>query len=319
MKKFLALLLAFLLLLTACGTPAAPPEEGTAPPPATSAEPEIPNKPEKPAKKEWKTLNVLMIGNSFCFYYVQELYGMAYMAGYKLNLCNLYKAGCTVEEHWNWLQNDAANYDFWVTDSMGRRKHKTIQTSKEALAYAQWDVITLQQHFPPSITQTTETAVAACTPYVKDLYDYLKTNHPNADLYWQETWAYEVGHSTVKDVQTQTVQQAGIIGASAILAEENGVTLIPSGHAWQSARADETIGDQLCLDDHAHDGDMGGGQYLNACVWFEMLLRQSCIGNTWRPNDYHLNEKKALSLQQHAHDAVAAIHGEDFVTASIAP
>ena len=73
------------------------------------------------------------------------------------------------------------------------------------------------------------------------------------------------------------------------------------------------IGNRLCyrkskLDDTSHDGDLGGGQYLNACVWFEMLTGQSCIGNTYRP-DYELSEEKIAILQQAAHKAVLAERG----------
>ena len=35
--------------------------------------------------------------------------------------------------------------------------------------------------------------------------------------------------------------------------------------------------------DYNHDGDIGGGQYLNACVWFEVVTGESCIGNTYVP------------------------------------
>lgn len=329
MKRTLpfVLVLALLLSLVACGS--TPRAEQTPEPPAVSelptvqetpeeaekteetAAPPAPAAPEKPAHKEWKTMNVLMIGNSFCYYYVQELYAMAYMAGYKLNLCNLYEAGCYVEEHWTWLNDDSPNYDFWITDSAGRWKHQTIKTFKEAVAYADWDVISLQQHFAPFITGSTADALKTCTPYVKDLYAYLKTNCPDAELYWHETWAYEVGHRSMPDAATQTKQQISILEASAFLSEENGVALIPSGHAWTLARADDAVGDTLCLDDNLHDGESEGGQYLNACVWFEVLFRQSCVGNGWRPV-YFLKEQKLLALQQHAHDAVAAVYGEDY-------
>ena len=65
------------------------------------------------------------------------------------------------------------------------------------------------------------------------------------------------------------------------------------------------------VDDGIHDGDMGGGQYLNACVWFEVITGKSCIGNTFRPEykfinvDCSLTEEKIAVLQQAAHDAVA--------------
>ena len=62
--------------------------------------------------------------------------------------------------------------------------------------------------------------------------------------------------------------------------------------------------------DYYHDGDIGGGQYLNACVWYEVLMGKSCVGNTWRP-PYELSEEKIAILQAAAHEAVAAVYGAD--------
>ena len=56
--------------------------------------------------------------------------------------------------------------------------------------------------------------------------------------------------------------------------------------------------------DYGHDGDIGGGQYLNACVWYEILTGNSCVGNTFRPS-YELSEEKIAVLQAAAHQAVA--------------
>ena len=64
------------------------------------------------------------------------------------------------------------------------------------------------------------------------------------------------------------------------------------------------------LDDFTHDGDIGGGQYLNACVWYEILTgldcrklsyRQKCI---FKDKDLSLSEEKTLLLQNAAHGAV---------------
>ena len=102
------------------------------------------------------------------------------------------------------------------------------------------------------------------------------------------------------------------------MAEENGVKLVPSGDAWEIARKSEIVGTTLCQrlainngeGDYYHDGDIGGGQYLNACVWYEVLFGESCIGNTWRPT-YELSEEKIAVLQAAAHEAVAAVYGAD--------
>ncbi len=262
---------------------------------------------------ESDAINLLMIGNSFCFYFVQELYGISQAAGVNINVTNLYEAGCYVEEHWSWL-NDPVNgrdkYEFWITNEMGRFRHGDIRTIHEALAYMDWDIITLQQHFAHGIVDY-DVEFAACQPYAKNLFDHLKQNHPDSKLYWQETWAYQVGHSKMPSTAEQSARQDRIIKASNAIATENGVDLVPSGHAWKIARANSAIGDTLCLSDLYHDGDLGGGQYLNACVWFEVLTGKSCIGNTWRPN-YRLSEDKIVELQKAAHEAVASVYGADY-------
>lgn len=47
-------------------------------------------------------MNILMIGNSGCHYYVEELYGMLEAAGTQANVCNVYYDGCKLEQHWKW-------------------------------------------------------------------------------------------------------------------------------------------------------------------------------------------------------------------------
>ena len=104
------------------------------------------------------------------------------------------------------------------------------------------------------------------------------------------------------------------------IASETGVKLVPTGDAWEIARQNAIIGTTLCqrtnvnnnLGDYYHDGDIGGGQYLNACVWYEVLMRESCVGNTWRPTSYELSEEKIAILQAAAHEAVAAMYGPGY-------
>ena len=270
-------------------------------------------------ENEDDSINLLMIGNSFCYYFVQELYGIAKAAGVDINVTNLYEAGCYVQEHWTWLNDKEVGkdkYQFWVTNSMGRWKHGDIRTSYEALEYLDWDVITLQQHFAGGVTDQAD-ALAKCTPYADDLFTYLKTNYPKAKLYWQTTWAYQVGHASMPSAADQALRQQNIIAVSATIAQRNGVDIVPSGQAWTIARANPLVGDVLCRDDLYHDGSVGGGQYLNACVWFEVLTGKSCIGSTWRPDQivgdkYNLDETKAVELQKAAHEAVANMYGADY-------
>ena len=285
---------------------------------------------ERPSKEIKK---VLMVGNSFCYYYVEELYGMARASGYEdFVVANLYESGCHVSEHWLWLLRNISMYQFYVTKKGGRVKIDSVTTLKDALAYDDWDVITYQEHFYPALALDYDKALNTTQSYAKNLFDRTREDYPDALLYWHQTWAYQVGYAVadkyvgdpkvdtpIPDVETQTTTYETIKKVSQEIAAQNGVNLIPSGDAWQIARADARVGDTMCkrkgtngdLGDYYHDGDLGGGQYLNACVWYEVLLGESCIGNTWRPN-YDLSEEKITALQEAAHEAVAAIYGPGY-------
>ena len=87
--------------------------------------------------------------------------------------------------------------------------------------------------------------------------------------------------------------------------------MVPVGEAWELARADALIGDTLAKDDCLHPEATTGGQYIGGCVFYEVMFKNSCLGNPWRASNGP-SEEKHLALQQHAHDAVAAFYGEDY-------
>ena len=294
---------------------------------------DAPSEDLPPVKKDMK---ILMIGNSFCYYFVEELYAIAAADGYDLTVANLYYSGCSVQRHYvNGILNGEAIYEFYVTNKDGRTtiassSNKT--TFDDALAYDDWDVISIQQHFYPDLALSAQNSVNYTKTYAKNIYNHIKKENPTAELYWHQTWAYQVGYgvaenyvsapkvdTAIDSVAAQTTTYNNIKAASQTIAKENNVKLIPSGDAWQIARADSRVGDNMCAridingnkGDYYHDGDIGGGQYLNACVWYEVLTRESCVGNTWRPT-YTLSEEKIAGIQAAAHAAVAAVYGENY-------
>ena len=321
LASFLAILLLLACLLSACSK--ASDKETPKEDPQLTEE-------KLPEKTEWK---ILMIGCSFCYYYPDELFGLAKAAGIKMEISNVYYSGCQLASHWAWLEEP--NFQFITFDEVGRiLTGKAAKGEGVSLKYCleanDWDIISIQQYWSPNEAQTLTRAQSICDPYAKVLYDYLKENYPNAALYFNQTWAFQVGFDrsgqSVPDVETQTTMYENIRTVSRNICKENGVTLIPSGDAWQIARANPVIGDTLCArlgvgdppdaGDNYHDGDIGGGQYLNACVWFEVLTGKSCVGNTFRPKDttgagtdslrYELSEEKIAALQEAAHQAVEA-------------
>ncbi len=103
------------------------------------------------------------------------------------------------------------------------------------------------------------------------------------------------------------------------ICKEFGIQRVNTGEAWQIVRGEYGY-DDLCArlgkgDNHEgdfyHDGDIGGGQYLNACVWFEIITGVSPVGNTYAPTynyggvTYELDSDITYAeLQEAAHKAV---------------
>ena len=151
--------------------------------------------------------------------------------------------------------------------------------------------------------------------YRDALYGRFRELFPRAKLYWHHTWAYQVGFNRDSYIVTAEEQQSYHLRQTqyaTAVCEQNGVSRIPSGDAWKLVR--DGGYDNLCartgsnngLGDHYHDGDIGGGQYLNACVWYETLTGMDCRENTFRP-DYVLAEELIVTFQNAAHQAVEAM------------
>jgi hypothetical protein len=230
------------------------------------------------------------------------------------------------------MVNKEKDYSLYKTDYYSRTCWTKACTIEYALGFAEWDVITLQEHFNPVKADTYESANHDTAYYANLLFDYLKTNYPKADLYWHETWAYEIGYKLnsasdpdrMATEERQATNHENIKKVSQEICQQNNVPMIPCGDAWAIARANPILGQTLCErymngkynNDHYHDGE-SGGQYLNACVWFEVLFKKSCIGNVYVPEaggelEHPITIEKVQLLQQAAHDAVAAVYGADY-------
>jgi len=262
--------------------------------------------------KQTKTTNVLLIGNSLSMTIPTQLYNVANHEGVELFVGDLYHAGCRGYQHWEWYNNKSKEYDFRIHNDMGAWIHGDIKTSNEAMEYMNWQHISYQEYITLAYTGgTLEEALNLQESYVNNMFDMLKTNHPDAQLYFYQHWGFQVNHSQVPDIATQEKHAQLVIDFSEHVSQENGVTLIPVGEAWELARDNPDIGDTLCKADNLHASEESGGLYLNGCVFFEVMFQNSCIGNTWRSSNGP-SDAIHLALQQHAHDAVAAFYGEDY-------
>ena len=275
---------------------------------------------QKSDPAEDDTINILMIGNSFCYYYVEELYGLAKAAGIKMRVCNVYQSGCKVEQHYTWWKNNEANYFYYTTDENGRKEVKNTNL-EYCLSQHNWDVISLQDATTVLLKNniTPQNHLTNTTAYLDALWGYIKEQFPMSRHLWQACWSYQIGYDlggyAMLDSQNQALmcqlgQEYGDLVCKAYNLEK-----VNTGDAWQLVRQGGY--DNLCArtavengkGDYYHDGDIGGGQYLNACVWFEIITGQSCVGNTYRP-DYTLDANITYeALQEAAHKAVQSLKG----------
>ena len=242
--------------------------------------------------------------------------------GIKARVCNVYYSGCNLVQHYNWWIGNQSNYQFYVTDENGRRGTNNVSL-EYCLAQGNWDVISLQESSAAKLrVGEAQTLLAERKVYLDALYGYLGEQFPQAELYWHENGAYQKGYNqafTIETVEQQAADTWHFREFAKAIAAEYDVQWIPRGEASLIYRQIPGIEDNLCarlginndLGDYYHDGDIGGGQYLTASVWFEMLTGQSIIGNTWRP-DYALAEEKILLLQQCGHLAVERLKSGEY-------
>ena len=169
---------------------------------------------------------------------------------------------------------------------------------------------------------TPEQALADRELYLTSLYGYLMEQFPKAEFYWHESSAYQVGYDrgdfTVTCLEDQIRDTENFRKFALLISEKYNVGWIPRGEGKLLARLGGY--DQLSArlgkgnnheGDYYHAGDIGGGQYLTACVWFETLTGLSCVGSPYRPvytyngKVYELNEGITYEqLQQYGHQAV---------------
>ena len=280
---------------------------------------------------EDESLNILFVSNSTCNYFRDELLGMLEAAGYKdVNLCLTYYSGCRVQQHFEWWMNDEANYDFRICSSDGIKNYEAYSL-KGALDYADWDIISFDNSARTFASGDAKTSFTYVQPYLGMLLEDIRTLHPNARYFWHEVWSNEVGYEisfVMSSVEQRTQVFEAKRGVMQMVCDTYGMEGVPTGDAWEKVRdlplfakavswsgldhftlCTRISGGKL-VDDYSHDGDVGGGQYLNACVWFEVITGRSCIGNTFRPaytlqgQDLSLSEEKIAILQQAAHEAV---------------
>jgi hypothetical protein len=237
-----------------------------------------PDMMQKQDPKDDDVLNILMIGNSYCYYYVEELYGMAEAAGIEMLVCNAYYSGCPLSKHVKFLQNDSPEYILYVSSTeTPDRPPEGMEgyTMYNALKFDYWDVIVMQ-----SGGSEARDGVGLVNGNLQTIQKYVNENkkNPNAVFMWHQAWASATDPDLQRESGAKTYEQydndrrkmfaASMDGVRKfIVPDETFAAVIPAGTAVENAISSYlTEKDLLC--DYAHAGDLGRliAAYTYFCV-----------------------------------------------------
>lgn len=321
LKKFfriLSLCLVPAMLLGACSGSSAPSPE------TEPTEDPYKNAYHKTNPADDDTLYILTAAASNSYYFLDELYGMLAAAGVKTKVCSLYKGSTGINLYYDYWKNNENVFQLIIHDENGVTTLEGMNLDM-ALKYYNFDVYNMQEGNSPHRQGKTPQAIADERAQAhKAIIEHVREKAPFAKQYYQEIFALDIGFNKSDYQMTtreqQVAYQKNIREYTEIVCRDFDLQIIPCGRAWDIAREDPLC-DKMCgrlavnngEGDYLHDGDIGGGQYLNACVWFETLTGQSCIGNTFRPVykqgsiEHTLSEEMISVLQRSAHQAVEEI------------
>jgi hypothetical protein len=283
-------------------------------------------RPAAPAK----TIRLLTIGNSFSGNATHYLGDLARAGGNALVHQPMSVGGAPMEVHWTKIQANEKDSQ----DPAGLYGMKSL---KEALASNDWDFVTIQQASIKSHDVATYRPFAAqLQDYVKKHAPKAELLIHQTWAYRVDDPRFSAKAPAPGEPRSQEEMYTELTSAYKTIAKELGVRRIPVGDAFHAADTDptwrfkpDTTFDRStavapALPNQTHslhvgykwttskdgkqtltmDGHHAGvaGEYLGACVWYEILFQESAVGNSFVPKD--LTPDDARYLQGVAHRAV---------------
>lgn len=270
------------------------------------------------------TLYILTAAASNSHYFLDELYGLLAAAGIKAKVCNLMRSSTGINLYYDYWKKGEKVFQLIIHDERG----VTVQEGMDldlALKQYNWDVYNMQDGGAAHRQGKTPQEIADSRVLAhSEIIGHIRRTMPLTKQYYQEIFSADIGFSRDGFVMATREQQLeiskNIREYTEIVCRDFDLEIIPCGRAWDIARENPKVGimcARLAVNngegDYYHDGDIGGGQYLSACVWFETITGRSCIGNTFRPvythngQEYTLSEELVTILQQAAHQAVEEV------------
>ena len=220
-----------------------------------------------------RSLKILAIGNSFSVDAMRHhLYDVLKSADYdQVILGNLYVGGCSLDQHWSYINGKQGAYEFHKNDDNGKWVVTQGYDALTALQEENWDVITVQQVSSNSGKPETFGNLQNIVNWVNQY----KTN-PDARVLWHMTWAYQQDsdHEAFPNYnRDQMTMYNAIVDTvqNTVLGTEGIDGIIPAGTAIQNLRG--AIGDTLTADGY-HLSDTIG-DYTAAVTWYAAITGET--------------------------------------------
>lgn len=283
---------------------------------------------------EAKTVRILTIGNSFSRNATNHLDDLALAGGHTLVHTPLVIGGSSFQVHADKARKHEAN----PQDKAGL--YGSGLGLKESLAADKWDYVTIQQASIKSHDLTTYQPNAGwLRDYITQHAPQAKLLVHQTWEYRKDDPRFTKPSGKPGEPKTQEEMYQGLTAAYNKIAAELGGKIIPVGDAFHAADTDARWGYQVDatfdpksakqpeLPNQTHSLHVGwrwakskdgkktvlgmdghhanlAGEYLGACVWYEILFGESPVGNTYIPKG--LDADYARFLQETAHQAVQA-------------
>ena len=316
MKKirFISLLLSLIVTLpfalSACNTEG----EGTITSPESTSAPETTEAPgettaevttaeettEMIETKEFpKSLKILAIGNSFSTDSMQYLYEIMKAGGVEeIVLGNLYYAGCSLDQHYQFGRTDSASYTYYKNTGRGWVKTESYKMS-QSLTDEKWDYVSLQQ---------TSKTCGLANSYGKldEMIEMVKEKCPDAKLIWNMTWAYQQDstHSSFPNYNNDQMTMYNMIidVVNTVIAPLNFDIVIPCMTSVQNART-SFMGDTLTRDGYHLDYYIG--RYIAGLTWYAAITGGDVDTITYNPSSAKITDDMLKAAKEAVKTAIA--------------
>lgn len=263
-------------------------------------------------------LKVLMIGNSYADDAINYAYEIARASGIpseNILIADIYIGGCSIDTHWANAQSNARAYRFGL-EKEGYFDGESYQnwTMEQAIRYADWDFITLQQNSGNSGIESSYSNLQKLMDFILDVAT--SPDNPNANpevkLVWHQTWAYAQGSANSGFSAYQYDQMTMYNAIQSCIQNQvltkNFAAVIPNGTAIQNART-SFIGDNLTRDVYDHLSE-DAGRYIAALGLVGTLTGRDLSSVTWKPTDsgfvFALSDEKISVCKESFANALVA-------------